>query len=219
VMINLDKNIDALTHLDRIPGEIGRLVDLITGKQPLEGPLPGAGVGTNLGGGRGGPPPVTPGVIKEGTKPTKDAITTMQGKLDPSIQRTRASLHAKLSAVEAAEKKSAVTFREGERASTAASLATKAAVNTSKNAIVANDRGEQAKARAKLSNVTANVQNLKGAVTGQLATANSRLAAIRAKRTSFTVNVPVHTSVTVRNVNTSTNTSNNYSTRSRSWVK
>jgi TP901 family phage tail tape measure protein len=87
-----------------------------------------------------------------------------------------------------------------------------AAINTARNAEIANDRGEQAKNRSKLEAVKqkqaesiiayragerATTSAVQG-VGGKLNTANARLAAIRAKRMSFTTNVTVNTSVSVR---------------------
>jgi hypothetical protein len=208
VLINLDSTIDSLTHLDRIPGEIGRIVDFITGNNK-PGPLPGAGTGTNLGGGRGlTTPPVTPAIISQGTKPTKDAVGTMQGRLDSSIQATRAALHSKLEGVRAAEQASIAAYRTGERSTGAKVDAAKNAINATKATVTARSQIETARLNAirekqqQATNAYRAGERATGAkisgVSSRLNTANARLAQIRAKRSSFTTNVTVNTSVAVR---------------------
>jgi hypothetical protein len=101
---------------------------------------------------------------------------------------------------------------------------TAAEVRTAKNAITSNERGEGAKHRASLASIRekqqasitayrAGERATTSAVQrtgGKLDTANARLAAIRAKRTSFTTNVRVNAYTSVRTVNGSLTTSARY---------
>jgi hypothetical protein len=80
-LIDVEKNI---SNLGKIPGELGRIVDFVTGNKPQ----PGSGTGTDFTGGRGGPRGGAAEIAK-GTKPTRDAIVQSQGVLDTSILATR----------------------------------------------------------------------------------------------------------------------------------
>jgi hypothetical protein len=83
-----------------------------------------------------------------------------------------------------------------------------------------NARAERIKAKlnevkSKVNEGNRKVDASKTAISGRLNTANTRLAQIRAKRTTFTANTYVSTSVSVRNVNNSTRTATNYSGQTR----
>jgi hypothetical protein len=82
-LIDVEKNI---ANLGKIPADIGKIVDFVTGNNQ-----PGSGTGTDFAGGRGGPGGGrgTVEAVSQGTKPTRDAIIGMQGALDPSILATR----------------------------------------------------------------------------------------------------------------------------------
>jgi hypothetical protein len=138
---DLDKNLDNLQHLDRIPGELGKIAAFLSGNvtpknkpatyQNAFGPAP-----VNQGGQMKGWAEAQKAwttTIPQKTEAVGDKVTTMQGVLDPSILATRDAVHATKERVASAVTSGAVSTGFASRA--AGSQVT-GQVSASGNAIV-----------------------------------------------------------------------------------
>jgi TP901 family phage tail tape measure protein len=130
---------------------------------------------------------------------------------------------ARLETIKARQQEATNAYRAGERSTGAKLDATKGAVNATRSTITARSQIETARLNAirEKQQASINAYRVGERATGaKLNTANSRLAAIKDKRMSFStsVNVAVRSSVSVRNVNNSNTTQNNYGSKTTNKV-